>query len=196
MGLIVEEIIDIVEDQLNVQLESAEPHLLGSAVVGGKATGIIDTAHYLTKAYGDWFERRGKPGAGVSAHGERVLLIDDSPFFRNLITPLLTTAGYLVVTADDAESALAARDDGEGFDTIISDIEMPGMSGFEFAAEVKNDDRWKDIPLIAVSAYTGADDLTRGREAGFVDYIAKNDRDAILSGIADAIAGIGETKND
>ena len=87
-------------------------------------------------------------------------------------------------------------DDGEGFDIIISDIEMPGMSGFEFAAEVKKDDRWKDIPLIAVSAYTGADDLTRGREAGFVDYIAKNDREAILSGIADTLAGVGEREND
>ena len=72
MGLIVEEIIDIVEDQMNVQLESPEPHLLGTAVVGGKATGIIDTAHYLTKAYGDWFESRGRPGATVSAHGERM----------------------------------------------------------------------------------------------------------------------------
>jgi two-component system chemotaxis sensor kinase CheA len=105
-----------------------------------------------------------------------------------MLTPLLAVAGYSVTTAEDANAALKMRDNGEAFDVIISDIEMPGMSGFEFAEAVKNDERWHGTPIVALSSHTAKGDLDRGREVGFADYVAKFDRDALLNSLSQTLA--------
>src|SRR5713101_7846476 len=58
MGLVVDEIIDIVEESLHVELTADRPGLVGSALVAGKATDIIDAGFYLTQVYSDWFGKR------------------------------------------------------------------------------------------------------------------------------------------
>ncbi|PWC39601.1 hybrid sensor histidine kinase/response regulator [Azospirillum sp. TSO35-2] len=179
MGLIVEEIVDIVEEKLNVQLAAERPGLMGSAIIAGKATEVIDAGFFLTQAYKDWFG-----SASTEAFDEeklqRVLLVDDSPFFRNLLTPLLSVAGYDVTAVENANDAMALCEAGEDFDVIVSDIEMPGMSGFDFAEAVRHGSRWQRVPMVALSSHASARDLDRGRIAGFNDYVAKFDRDALL----------------
>ena len=188
MGLVVDEIIDIVEDHLKIEVTVDRPGLIGSAIVAGKATDLIDAGFYLTRAYEDWFGVK-SDGEYQSEKGKRVLLVDDSPFFRNLLTPLLSVAGYEVTTVESADRALTLCEAGEDFDVIISDIEMPGMNGFEFASTVKNASRWQNTPLVALSSHATPKDLDRGRAAGFSDYVAKFDRDALLSTLLDALGG-------
>ena len=77
MGLVVDEIVDIVQDRLDVELISETAGLLGSAVIKGQATEIIDIGHFLPLASGDWRNRK------LSCEDKavrRALLIDDSPF--------------------------------------------------------------------------------------------------------------------
>ena len=188
MGLIVDEIVDIVEQQLNIELASSTPGLIGTAVVAGRATEVIDASHYLDKAFGDWFKTNSTGAFGENGSRRRVLLVDDSAFFRNLLSPVLATAGYEVTTAEDAQTALRMREAGHGFDIIVSDIEMPGMSGFEFAEEVKGDKRWKKTPLVALSSHHSAADVDRGRVAGFSDHVAKLDRSALLQSISQTLS--------
>ena len=186
MGLVVDEIVDIVEDQLKVEVAVDRPGLLGSAIVAGKATDLIDAGFYLTQAYSDWFEARG--AADVKREkGKRLLLVDDSPFFRNLLTPLLAVAGYDVTTVESGVRALDLCEAGEDFDLIISDIEMPDMNGFEFATTVKTGSRWQNTPLVALSSHATPKDLDRGRTAGFNDYVAKFDRYALLDTLSEAL---------
>ena len=116
-----------------------------------------------------------------------MLLVDDSPFFRNLLTPLLSVAGYEVTAVESADRALALREQGEDFDVIISDIEMPGMNGFEFASAVRSDGRWQVVPLVALSSHATDKDFERGREVGFTDYVAKFDRDSLLETLAQTV---------
>jgi two-component system chemotaxis sensor kinase CheA len=190
MGLVVDDIIDIVEDRISVELKADEPGLVGTAVVAGKATDVIDTAFYLTRAFSDWF---GRPGGGMTRAGEgrkgqRLLLIDDSPFFRNLMRPQLSVAGYDVVTVEDAAAALKLRDEGVEFDAIISDIEMPGMSGYDLARELRAQGPWSALPLIALSTHAGERDMAEGMAAGFNEYVAKFNRDALVATVDQAIA--------
>jgi two-component system chemotaxis sensor kinase CheA len=187
MGLVVDEILDIVEERLNVQLSSDRPGLMGSAIIAGKATDVIDAGHFLTQAYKDWFGSSGESYEEEQG-ATRVLLVDDSPFFRNLLTPILSVAGYEVTTVENAIIALQLCEAGEDFDIIVSDIEMPGMSGLEFAQTVKSGGRWKDTPLIALSSFASPRDLDRGRQAGFNDYVAKFDRDALLYTLSQALS--------
>lgn len=183
MGLIVDEIIDIVEDTLDTQLQTETPNLLGSSVFDGKASDVIDVSHYLTRAFSDWFERPEKRQIGASSTGKRVLLVDDSQFFRELLAPFLTVGGYKVTTAINAVEALKLRDKGIEFDAIISDIEMPHMSGFEFGEAIREGGIWKDTPLLALSSTLDDMHVKRSREIGFNDYIAKTDRNSLLQAL-------------
>ena len=115
----------------------------------------------------------------------RILLVDDSDFFCGLLTPFLEDAGYTVTSVPDAAHALALRDAGQDFALIISDIEMPGLSGLDFAQQVKQGgSRWRSVPLMALSAHATRHDEKRGRAAGFDDFITKFDRGGLLQKIA------------
>ena len=89
MGLAVDEIVDIVEDKLTVELDADIEGIIGTAVINGKATDVIDAGSYLVKAFGDWFgDETGK--ANLKKARKTVLMLDDSAFFRNLTVPMLS----------------------------------------------------------------------------------------------------------
>jgi two-component system, chemotaxis family, sensor kinase CheA len=177
MGLAVDEILDIVESELDIEISSDEVGRIGTAVIANKVTEIMDVGYYLKQAFRDNLLLRNQAGEKVQP---RVLIVDDSSFFRNMLRPLLVGAGYQVTTAQDAAQALKLRENGAEFDLIVSDIEMPGLSGFEFAEEVRAGGRWSATPLVALSSLTDSDALERGREVGFDDYVAKHDREQLL----------------
>jgi len=180
MALVVDEIVDIVEDRLDIQVGSDNPGVLGSAVIKGLATEIIDIGHFLPLAFEDWFRRKDQ----VSRPRPRsVLLIDDSPFFRNMLVPVLQAAGYEVTACASAPEALQLLKDGVAFDVVITDIEMPEMDGFTFAEAVRADPRTADLPVIALSSVVSADSVERGRRAGFYDYVAKFDRQGLIAAL-------------
>jgi len=184
MGLAVDEIMDIVEEDLDIKLASNKEGVVGSAVIGGKATEVIDVSHYLNLAFAGWLKSRGAADDNRPSKGATVLLVDDSDFFRNMLRPVLTVAGYEVRAVSGAGAALKLMDEGYQFDLIISDIEMPDMDGFEFAQAVKASDKWADVPLVALSALATERDINRGHEAGFDDYIAKFDKETLLKSLS------------
>ena len=92
VGLIVDEIIDIVEDFLNIEIASATPGTIGTATVQDTVVAIIDISHYVNIARPDALAR------GVT-NRFTVLLIDDRLFFRDMLSPILAAAGYKVTTA-------------------------------------------------------------------------------------------------
>jgi two-component system chemotaxis sensor kinase CheA len=180
MALVVDEIVDIVDDHLHIQVGSDNAGVLGSAIVRGLATEIIDVGHFLPLAFEDWFRRKEKP----SQHrAHTVLLVDDSPFFLNMLTPVLQAAGYLVTTAGSARDALALLRDGRPFDVVITDIEMPDMNGFQLAESVRADPRTAELPVIALSSVVSAEAIERGRRVGFHDYVAKFDRQGLIAAL-------------
>jgi len=184
MALIVDEIIDIVDDNLDIQVGSDNPGVLGSAIVRGHATEIIDVGHFLPLAFEDWFRRKEQP-ARDRMH--TVLLVDDSPFFLNMLTPVLQAAGYQVTAVGSAQEALALLGDGNRFDVAITDIEMPDMDGFQFAEAVRGDPRSAGLPIIALSSVVSAEAVDRGRRVGFHDYVAKFDRQGLIAALKEQI---------
>jgi two-component system chemotaxis sensor kinase CheA len=186
MGLIVREILDIVEEKLQVDLEGkvGDNGTLGSAIISGKATDLIDAGYFLTRAFGDWFGKKEASISYLDAGSRRVLLVDDSAFFRNLLAPLLSVAGYDVTSAESGDEAIQLLENGARFDVIVSDIEMPGMNGFEFAVRLRANENWRNMPIIALTSHASPRDMDRSREAGFDDHVAKFDRDRLLTILA------------
>src|SRR5580700_2772219 len=180
MGLLVDEIVDIVEQQLDIEVVSDQPGVLGCAVVKGRATEVIDVGHFLPQAFADWLDRRDTRPAPLAP---KVLLVDDSAFFRDMLAPLIKAAGYQVVAVPSATQALATLSSGTAIDVVVTDIEMPEMDGFALATTLRQDPRTAAIPVIALSAMVSTDAIQRGRRAGFHDFVAKFDRAGLIAAI-------------
>ena len=73
--------------------------------------------------------------------------------------------------------------DGRLFDVIITDIEMPDMSGFQLAESLRADPRTAELPVIALSSVVSAEAIERGRQVGFHDYVAKFDRQGLIAAL-------------
>ncbi len=203
MGIIVDKIIDIIEEYVDIKLQSSQAGLLGSAIINGQATDVVDIAYFLKNIDQNWFkdssntpfvsedeedEEEDEYRKNSKGFKKRILLVDDSPFFRNMLTPLLSMAGYDVTTLEKPEDALKMCDDGVEFDIIISDIEMPDMDGFEFAEHIKDEDsKWHDTPLVALSSHATPKDIERGLKVGFNNYVAKFDRDTLLNTLSNML---------
>ncbi|POF28458.1 hybrid sensor histidine kinase/response regulator [Roseibium marinum] len=186
MGLVVDEIVDIVEDRMNIEVGSERPGVLGSAIVKERATEIIDLGFYLPQAFEDWFMRKEMDIASLT---KKVLFVDDSSFFRNMLTPVLKAAGYDVTTCTGPQQALDLLEDGEKFHAIVSDIEMPEINGFEFCESLRRDPRFRQIPVLALSSMVTPASIERGRQAGFDDYVAKFDRPGLIAALKDVFSG-------
>jgi two-component system chemotaxis sensor kinase CheA len=180
MGLVVDEIIDIVEERLTIEVASGRDGMLGSAVIKNQATEVIDVGHFLPMAFADWFSRKEMK---VSTSAQTVLLVDDSSFFRNMLAPVVKAAGYRVMLANSAQEALGFLRAGQRFDVILTDIEMPEMNGFEFAEAVRADRKLGAMPIIALSSLISPAAIERGRQAGFHDYVAKFDRPGLIAAL-------------
>ncbi len=198
MGLMVDEIVDIVEEVIDVQLGGMQPEILGSAIIDKQAMDVIDVGHFLGTSNQDNFAASGSSGVLAEQGHEqsyKVLVVDDSNFFQEMLTPLLSVAGYKVVSVTNAKEALSLHNANEVFDVIISDIEMPEINGFEFVQKIKSaDSKWKDIPAIALSAHTSPKDVEKGLNSGFDRYIMKFDKDGLLNAIKEVMTEVEQSK--
>jgi two-component system chemotaxis sensor kinase CheA len=180
MGLVVDEIVDIVEARLDLQLPSDMPGFLGAAIIGERSAEILDLGHFLSIAFRDWFDRK-KPQRAASAG--QLLFVDDSAFFRGILEPVLRGLGYDVTVCATAAEALARIDEGAPFDIVVSDIDMPEMDGFALAEAIRKSRGMDRIPIVALSGLCTPDAVARGRAVGFNDYIAKFDRPGLIAAL-------------
>jgi two-component system chemotaxis sensor kinase CheA len=181
MGLVVDEIVDIVEERLDIEIAADRSDLIGSAVLRGRATDIINIAHFLPLAYDDW-ARGPKRAEQVST----LLLVDDSAFFRDMLSPVLKAAGYQVVTAASTDAALSILQSDPRIEVVVTDLEMPGRSGFDLVAAMRSGEpRVAHLPVIGLTGTVGADAVERARALAITDLVAKFDRSGLIAALAE-----------
>ncbi len=182
MGLAIEEIENIVECDLEIEIQNKKDGSLGTTLINGQTTSIVDCEFYLKKAFPGWFEHRSiEVQEGVRK--VKILFVDDSQFFRNLFMPLLTLAGFDVITAHSGTQGLQHLKHRSDFDIIISDIEMPEMSGFEFAKALRQLDAYKKTTLIAMTSRATENDMKYCYECGFNMHFAKTQQKQMIEKI-------------
>lgn len=121
---------------------------------------------------------------------DRILLVEDNPQNRYLVTFLLDKHGYTVDVAEDGEQALEMLETGPAPNVILMDMQLPKIDGYEATRRIKADERFRHIPLVALTAHSMKGDRGKALEAGCDEYVTKPvDAEALVLLIARLIAG-------
>ena len=183
LGLIVDTLIgqeEIVIKSLGEYLKGIQG-IAGATIRGdGGVTLIVDVVALMeiaknVKSSVGTSEGGSSKGAEKNAPSDyRVMIVDDSKTDRMIMRKALEPLGITLVEAADGQEALnKLKDSDEMFDAMLIDIEMPRMDGYTLASEIKKYNRYKNLPLIAVTSRTSKSDRMRGVESGMVEYITK-----------------------
>ncbi len=100
----------------------------------------------------------------------KILVVEDNPLNMELVMEILSSHGMTVHPAADGDEALK-RIENQVYDLILMDIELPGKDGIEITKIIK--EKYKNIPIIALTSYAMKGDRERFIKAGFDDYISK-----------------------
>jgi CheY-like chemotaxis protein len=111
-------------------------------------------------------------GTRQHKHAARILVVEDNVVNQKLLTKLLTKNGYYVAIAVNGEEALGALN-RDNFDLVLMDVQMPVMDGLEATRMMRNQDRWRDLPIVAMTARAMEGDKQSCFEAGMNGYISK-----------------------
>jgi two-component system chemotaxis sensor kinase CheA len=184
IGLIVDTLVgqeEIVIKSMGEYLHGMDG-IAGATIRGdGGVTLIVDVAAIMQMAKTVKSSVTAESGAGGASSREKaqpsdykVMIIDDSKTDRKIMTMALKPLGITLVEATDGVEALNTLKSGEHhFDALLIDIEMPRMDGYTLASEIKKYNKYKNLPLIAVTSRSGKADRMRGVESGMVEYITK-----------------------
>lgn len=153
-------LLDLSQDL--VEVATAHDAALGAADRLTEASHI--TAHILSKARPT--VRRSDDAAGT------LLVVDDNPDNRNLLSRQLARAGFVVDTAEDGESALERMADRH-FDLVLLDVIMPGIDGLETLRRIKMEEGLVEIPVIMLSSLDDVESSLRCIEMGADDFLHK-----------------------
>jgi two-component system chemotaxis response regulator CheY len=104
---------------------------------------------------------------------KHILIVDDSKTVRNLVAFIMKKEGFKVTTAEDGLDGLEKLYSSEGVDLIISDVNMPRMDGFTYIKTVREQDAYKDIPIIVLSTEGQERDIQTGLSLGANLYMVK-----------------------
>lgn len=183
IGVIVDYLVgqeEVVIKSLGYYLKGIEG-ITGATVRGdGKITLIVDVAGMMTMAksvkvsINKLLDEVEAQKAKNSPSDYVVLAIDDSSTDRAIMKKCLKTLGVTVLEASNGLEALDIVKNGDKqLDAVLVDIEMPKMDGYTFASEVRKYNKFRNLPLIAVTSRSSKTDRMRGVESGMTEYITK-----------------------
>jgi two-component system chemotaxis sensor kinase CheA len=162
------------------------PWVSGTTVLSnGKPAVVLDVNHLFAEATSHQSGGRSKatapnpglewaPRTALEEHIVTVLVVDDSVSARMIEKGMLESGGYRVVLAADGEEGLSKVAQG-GIDLVVSDVEMPRMTGLEMARRIKAQPASRDLPVIIVSSLGTDKDRRRGLDIGAADYLVKGE---------------------
>jgi two-component system, chemotaxis family, sensor kinase CheA len=154
-------------------------NVAGATVLGsGRLVPILNIPDLIKSALKNAASGNGT-AISVEEHETRaksILVVEDSITSRMLLKNILESSGYQVTTSVDGQDAWNVLKK-EQFDLIVSDVEMPRMSGFELTANIRSDEKLSETPVVLVTSLGSREDRERGIEAGANAYIVKGSFD-------------------
>lgn len=177
LPLIVDNVVDeheVLVKSLGAPLEYVR-NVAGVTILGsGKVVPVLNVADLVANAKGTTYQVNRGPRQVTSA--KHVLVVDDTLTARLMMKNILDGAGFLVETAGDGVEALDMLE-LRPYDLVITDLEMPRMTGFELTAAIRANDGLADMPVVIVTALATKEDRERGVDVGANAYFVKSSFD-------------------
>jgi len=197
IGIIAENILDTVFTKVVLDKDGVcGTGILGSALIDDVVVTLVNMHELFVAAAPEYYNRLSeckRIGEGCSAAGIiearkiTVLLVEDMPFFSKVVKSYLESDGYAVVTAENGREALEKLLQIKKIDAVVSDIEMPIMTGIELVRAIRADETLRHLPVIALTSLTGESNKEKGLRAGFDQYEYKLDRIRLLDSLRDVL---------
>ncbi len=179
MAFQVEEVLDelqVLVKSMGKQLSRVR-NVAGATILGnGKVVPVLNVFDLMQSALSSPSIQKNVASEEKAKNAMRILVAEDSITSRTLLKAILQTAGFLVTTAVDGADAFAQVCAGK-FDLLVSDVDMPRMSGFELTARIRADKKLNELPVVLVTSLGSIDDRERGIDVGANAYIVKSSFD-------------------
>jgi len=188
LALLVDELVDeqeVVAKGMGARLRRVR-HFTGATVLPtGEIALIVSAQNAVAAGLGLRAAPSVAPADASRSAPRRLLIADDSVTTRTLEKTILEAAGYEVIAASDGSEAWHLLQE-RGADLVISDVEMPRMDGFMLAEAIRGSKRFRDLPVILLTALDSERDRARGLEVGADAYLVKSafDQTSLLGAIA------------
>lgn len=188
-GLEVSQIVDVEEISTLVDENFADRRgSLGCLLHKDEVFVVVDAHNIIRSSQNQSYNKTGQvqqlleDGTRKTRDRFKVLVVEDNSFFRNVVSSVLTEAGYKVDLAFDGQLGLnKLEQDSSHYDLVLSDIEMPNLDGFGLAKEIRKREKYQNLPLIALTTKCSTEDIRKGKEAGFNYHLEKLSGDQLLN---------------
>jgi two-component system chemotaxis sensor kinase CheA len=192
MGVLVEKVLDIVKEKMEIKSSSSKEGILGSMIINGITTEIIDVSYYISQNFSEWLghaeSNKIEGEFKVIEKKSHILLVDDSSFFRKFMRPIILASNYKVTTAEDGRKGLELlQKHASEIDLVISDIDMPVMNGIEFVKAAKANPETSHIPFIALTSHEESDFDENIHDIGFEGLVTKSNRNKVIQSISEIL---------
>jgi signal transduction histidine kinase/ActR/RegA family two-component response regulator len=138
------------------------------------------TTIYVTLPYEASVEEDGQlqasllePTSSSLANLARILVVEDNQVNQKVVTAVLRKRGYRIELANDGMEALSKLEKNGSFDLVLMDVQMPVLDGLEATRRIRQEKRWHDLPIVAMTAHAMNGDRERCLDAGMNGYISK-----------------------
>ena len=178
LAVVVDELLSEQEIVLR-PLKAQMPHVGGAAILGmGRVALVLNPGSLIAAGLDPGAHAAASVGLGQApvVGRKRLLVVDDSITTRTLEQSILESAGYDVMTAVDGADGWRVLQE-QGCDLVVSDVEMPRMDGFALCQAIRAHKRFKDLPVVLVTALETPEHRARGLEVGANAYIGKSSFD-------------------
>ncbi|HUI55920.1 MAG TPA: chemotaxis protein CheW [Bryobacteraceae bacterium] len=188
-GLLASRPVDVVEAAIDIDPHTLrQPGVMGSTVFRGRTTLVLEASELAQTAWPGW-QQEG-PESSARLRGARVLIVEDSTFFRERVVKIMEGEGATALTAGDGEAAWEILgQNAPGVSLVVTDIEMPRLDGLELTRRIRSTPRLAGLPVIMLTSLAGEEEMERGRAAGATAYCIKLDRDQLAGVAAKLLAG-------
>lgn len=187
LGLLAAEPLDMLEAALNLDTVTLRQRgIAASAVLKDRTILLVDIFELAdaVRPEGGQSSAAEAPLRDTQGKAPTVLVADDSEFFRGQIQRLVQSVGCKVLTAEDGQAAWEILDHHSGeVDVVATDVEMPRLDGLALTRQIRADERFAGLPVIALSSLAGEEEIARGMAAGVDEYQIKLNKEELTESI-------------
>ncbi len=193
VGVLVSDVVDVLDYKGEIDESTfSQKCIFGSGIMNNVTTLLLDLQGIIQESCPEWFVKLDAKTSesidgsnGKTTRSKKILVVDDSKFYRNQISRFITETGCEVVTAEDGAQALELVENSldDPFGVVFTDIEMPVMDGLEFTRKVRANPHFSDLPMVAITSVAGSTGEKAGFEAGVDRYLIKLDKNSIVEAL-------------